>query len=70
LNPIAVNRVASNAITSSENTTDLPLSDIHSYGHLVLVTTDGSITINEGDDNDTGIEAANNILINQMVYQT
>ena len=61
LNDIAVNRVASNGTTSE--TTDASLSDIDSAAHVVLVTTNGGITVNEGDSDDTGVNAAGNILL-------
>ncbi|KPA11535.1 parallel beta-helix repeat-containing protein, partial [Candidatus Magnetomorum sp. HK-1] len=63
LNVMAVNRVIDNSTTNSENTTDLSLSDISSEGHVVLITNDGRIKINEGDTDDQGIVATNNIFI-------
>ena len=41
------------------------LTTLGSNGHIVLSTTDGSIVINEGIDNDTGVSAngAGNVLL-------
>ncbi|KPA17823.1 parallel beta-helix repeat-containing protein, partial [Candidatus Magnetomorum sp. HK-1] len=38
-------------------------SDIDSDGQLVLITTEGNITINEGDQDDNGVAGMNNILL-------
>jgi len=66
LNAIAVNRVASDATTSTAGTTDPSLSDLDSAAHLVLATTAGTITINEGHDDDTGVSAAGNALLQAL----
>ena len=49
---IAVTRMGVDATTST--ITDTGFSDLDSAGYLVLVTTAGSITVNEGDADDTG----------------
>ena len=63
LSEIVVHRVASDATTGAENTTDTGLSDIQSDGHVVLISAGGDIGVSKGNINDTGIIANDNILI-------
>ena len=62
---IPVNRVASNASTTTVDSTDAIQSDFMITGDLVLQTTAGAITVSEGDtDTGTlGISASGNILL-------
>ena len=67
---LSVNRVASNATTSTTDTTDAVQSDIRTTGgngNIVLRTTNGKITLNDGTaaDDDTAISAngTGNILV-------
>ena len=58
-----MNADAGNTVITDSEQSDL--TTLGSDGHIVLTTTDGSIVINEGLDNDTGVSAygAGNVLL-------
>ena len=60
---ITTNRVKADGTTTDSSNTDAMQSDLISSGALVLQSTAGSITVAEGDADDTGVSAAGNLLL-------
>jgi hypothetical protein len=63
LNAINVNLVKVDGTVTGSASNDTALSDLASAGRLVLLTRNGMITLEEGDDDASGIVAAGNILL-------
>lgn len=64
--PVAVDRVAADGSTARGASTDAALSDVVSGGNVVLRSSTGAVSVQQGSADNRGIEAGANVLVDAV----
>lgn len=64
--PVAVDRVAADGSTARGASTDAALSDLVSGGNVVLRSSTGALSVQQGSADDRGIQAGANVLVDAV----
>ena len=64
--PVAVDRVAADGSTARGASTDAALSDVVSGGNVVLRSSTGALSVQQGSADDRGIQAGANVLVDAI----